>query len=184
MKTIIDEESFKIEAYGGYGEIGGNCFIIKDGDKKIVFDNGLRFNVLNKYFRGDIKPLGPRELREVEAIPPLKAFNDVTAIYISHFHLDHLGLLSPLPNGVKVYVPSLEILKVIEDWYSKSPSWLAEIPHNTYIDINEITPYRQDENGVIAIPVSHSAYPLFPSFTTAQRPFFTAVISELKALMS
>jgi len=161
MKTVVDEGSFKIEAYGGYGEIGGNCFIIRDGDRKIIFDNGIRFNILNKYFRGDIKPLGPRELRDVGAIPPIEAFDNVTAVYISHFHLDHLGLLDPLPVGAKVYVPSLEILKVIENWYTKSPSWLAELPHSRYIEVKEITPYKQDENGITAIPVSHSAYPAF-----------------------
>ena len=161
MKTIVDEGSFKIEIYGGYNEIGGNCIVIKDGDKKIVFDNGLRFNVLKKYFRGDIRPLGARELRKVKAIPPIKALSDATAIYISHFHLDHLGLLNPLPEGVKVYVPSLEILKVIEDWYARSPSWLSQIPHSSLTEVKEITPYKQDENGVIAIPVSHSAYPAF-----------------------
>jgi len=153
--------SLVIDIYGGYGEIGGNCVLIRDRDRRIVIDNGIRFNILKKYYRGRVQPLGVNELRSIGAIPPLSVFEDVDAIYISHFHLDHLGLLGSLPHGVRVYVPSLGTLGVIEEWYKGSPTWLSELPHTLYVEVAELEPYKTDEHGVTPIPVSHSAYPSF-----------------------
>ena len=158
---VMTAGSLVIEIYGGYSEIGGNCIVIKDRDKKIIFDNGIRFSILKRYYRGRIQPLGLNELRSLGAIPPLGIFEDADALYISHFHLDHLGLLGALPPGIKVYVPSISILEVIEEWYRATPTWLAELPHKLHVDVQEITSYKEDKLGVIAVPVSHSAYPSY-----------------------
>ena len=160
-QLTITEGSVTLEVYGGYREIGGNCIVIKDRGRKIVFDNGIRFQVLKRYYRGRIQPLGINELRSIGAIPPLDVFEDIDALYISHFHLDHLGLLGALPPGTKVYVPSISVLDTIEEWYRATPTWLAELPHKLHVDITELKPYKEDEHGVTPIPVSHSAYPSY-----------------------
>lgn len=160
-QLTLTEGSTTIEIYGGYREIGGNCIVVKDRDKKVIFDNGIRFQVLRRYYRGRIQPLGVNELRSIGAIPPLSVFEDADSVYISHFHLDHLGLLGVLPPGTRVYVPSIGILEVIEEWYRSTPTWLAELPHKLHVDIIEMKPYREDELGVTPIPVSHSAYPSY-----------------------
>ena len=160
-QLVLAEEPITIEVYGGYREIGGNCIVIKDKDRKIVFDNGIRFQVLRRYYRGRIRPLGINELRSIGVIPPLDVFKDTDALYISHFHLDHLGLLGALPPDARVYVPSISILETIEEWYRTTPTWLAELPHKLHVDIAELKPFKEDEHGVTPIPVSHSAYPSY-----------------------
>ena len=160
-QLTISEGSITLEVYGGYREIGGNCIVIKDKDRKIVFDNGIRFQVFKRYYRGRIQPLGINELRSIGAIPPLNIFENIDALYISHFHLDHLGLLGALPPGTRIYVPSISILEAIEEWYKATPTWLAELPHKLHIDVIELKPYKEDELGVTPIPVSHSAYPSY-----------------------
>jgi ribonuclease J len=160
-QLTISEGSITLEVYGGYREIGGNCIVVRDKDKKIVFDNGIRFQVLKRYYRGRIQPLGMNELRSIGAIPPLNVFEGIDALYISHFHLDHLGLLGALPPGTRVYVPSIGILETIEEWYRATPTWLAELPHKLHIDVIELKPHQEDELGVTPIPVSHSAYPSY-----------------------
>ena len=59
-----EEKSIKIEIYSGCNEIGGNSVVILDrgSDRKIVFDNGIRFSILRKFYRGSISPLGTAEL--------------------------------------------------------------------------------------------------------------------------
>jgi ribonuclease J len=96
----------KVKVYGGLDEIGGNCVVVEDGDNKIVFDNGIRFSVLRKYYGGRVEPFGLSELRTIGALPPLDAFQEAIAVYISHFHLDHTGLLSSIPPDVSIRVPS------------------------------------------------------------------------------
>lgn len=73
-QLTISEGSITLEVYGGYREIDGNCIVVRDKDKKIVFDNGIRFQVLKRYYRGRIQPLGINELRSIGAIPPLNVF--------------------------------------------------------------------------------------------------------------
>lgn len=64
----------KVEVYGGYGEVGGNCIALLEGDRKIIFDNGLRFSMLKRFYAGRVEPLGPVELRSVSAIPPRELY--------------------------------------------------------------------------------------------------------------
>jgi hypothetical protein len=54
----LAQGSTSIEIYGGYREIGGNCAVIRDGDRKLVLDNGIRFSILRKYYRGGLQPPG------------------------------------------------------------------------------------------------------------------------------
>jgi len=167
-QLTVEEGSLKVEVYGGYGEIGGNCVVIRDRDRKLVFDNGIRFQVLRRYYHGRIQPLGVVELRSTGVIPPREVFEGADAVYISHLHLDHLGLLGALPPGVKVYVPSLGVLEALESWYRAAPTWLAEVPHRQGVELAELKPYQDDGSGVTPIPVSHSAY---PSFALAYRGY-------------
>jgi ribonuclease J len=164
LHRIIEKDygRVKIKIYGGINEIGGNCIVIQDRDKRIVFDNGIRFSILRKYYGGRIEPSGPQELRSIGAIPPAEVFYEATAVYISHFHLDHIGLLSAIPPGVNIKVPSTEILeKTLSSWYKRSGSWLAYIPPDYPAKVEELRPGVEDENGVIALPVSHSCYPAY-----------------------
>jgi ribonuclease J len=150
----------KVKVYGGLDEIGGNCVIVEDGDKKIVFDNGIRFSVLRKFYGGRIEPLGLSELRAIGVLPPLGALQEASAIYISHLHLDHAGLLSSIPPDVSVKVPSARVLEsTLASWYKRSGSWLAYVPPDYTAKVEELEPKREDENGVTAIPVSHSCFP-------------------------
>jgi ribonuclease J len=159
---IYEYGKVKIKVYGGLNEIGGNCIVIEDGDRKIIFDNGIRFSVIKKFYGGRIEPLGPSELRAIKAIPPLEAFQGASTLYISHLHLDHIGLLNSILPEVNIKVPSVNVLeKTLASWYKISQNWLAYVPPGFAAKIEEITSKKEDENKVIAIPVSHSSFPAY-----------------------
>jgi len=150
----------KVKVYGGLGEIGGNCIVIEDRDRKIVFDNGIRFSALRKFYGGRIEPLGLSELRAIGVLPPLDALQGASAVYISHLHLDHVGLLSSIPPGVSIKVPSARVLEsTLASWYKRSGSWLAYVPPEYTAKVEDVEPMKEDENGVTAMPVSHSCFP-------------------------
>jgi len=162
QSRVLEREygKVKVRVYGGLDEIGGNCIVVEDGDRKIVFDNGIRFSVLRKFYGGRIEPLGLSELRAIGALPPLDTLHGASAIYISHLHLDHTGLLSSIPPDVSIKVPSVRILEgTLASWYKRSGSWLAYVPPDYTAKVEEVEPMKEDENGVTAIPVSHSCFP-------------------------
>jgi len=162
QSRVLEREygKVKVRVYGGLDEIGGNCIVVEDGDRKIVFDNGIRFSVLRKFYGGRIEPLGLSELRAIGALPPLDALHGASAIYISHLHLDHTGLLSSIPPDVSIKVPSVRVLEgTLASWYKRSGSWLAYVPPDYTAKVEEVEPMKEDENGVTAIPVSHSCFP-------------------------
>ena len=149
----------KIEILGGQREIGGNCIRITDKDRIILFDQGIRFSVFKQYYSRLIQPLGLPELRKLGVVPSQDAYTDVKAIYISHLHLDHLGLLSNIPCETIAKLSSIGVYQALEESWRMSPSWTVFIPPRFFVKTVEATKYRSDENEVLAVPVSHSAYP-------------------------
>jgi len=51
----------------------------------------------------------------MEVIPPINTFDNVDAVCISHYHLDHLRLLGAVLPEIGIKVPSIDILEVIEE---------------------------------------------------------------------
>jgi len=150
-----------IKIIQGINEIGGNCIRIEDKDKTILFDQGMRFSLFNQYYSHRIEPRGIPELRQLKIIPPGEAYKNVSAVYITHFHLDHLGLLAGIPGKITVKLPSLEIFQIMERWYRMSPTWMAYIPPRYTLSLQQVIPLRTDKNNVMAIPVEHSSYPAY-----------------------
>ncbi|MEM2998511.1 MAG: MBL fold metallo-hydrolase, partial [Thermoproteota archaeon] len=149
----------EIKILNGSASIGGNFIRIEDGDRVIIFDQGIRFDLMGKYYSGFITPRGVVELRDLGVLPKPEWYEGASRIYISHMHLDHLGALSNIPRETIVKLPSIAIYEDMEEKWGVSPTWLSLIPRKYYVEIGELQPLQTDENGVMAIPVSHSAYP-------------------------
>ena len=151
----------KVEVLSGERSIGGNFVRVEDGDRVLVFDQGIRFDVMARFYAGFIAPRGLRELREIGAVPKAEWYSGACAIYISHMHLDHLGLLSNIPARVDVYLPNMEVYGMLEERWEASPSWLSMVPRKHYVRLSGLRPMEADGNGVMALPVSHSAFPAY-----------------------
>jgi ribonuclease J len=111
-----------IEIYGGFGEVGGNCVVVVDGDRKLVFDYGIKYSVMRRYYGGRVEPLGPVEMIKLGVVTNPEVTEDAQALYISHLHLDHVGLLSAVYSSTPIVFPDKDIAKeTIGSWYEKSP---------------------------------------------------------------
>ena len=80
----------KINILQGKNEVGGNCIVVADGANKVFFDQGIRFSRFKKFYKGNITPSGFSEMQRLKIIPSIQ---EPSEIYITHYHLDHLGLL-------------------------------------------------------------------------------------------
>ncbi|MGC8578350.1 MAG: hypothetical protein ACP5M7_10215 [Thermoproteota archaeon] len=151
----------EVKVLAGSKSIGGNFVRIEDGDKIIIFDQGIRFDVMNKFYSGFVTPKSVTELRALGIVPKPEWYEGSNGIYISHMHLDHLGVLSNIPVETEVYLPSKKIYTEMENRWSSSPTWLSLVPGKYFLKIKELKPLEEDGNNVMAIPVSHSAYPSY-----------------------
>jgi len=151
----------EIKILNGANSIGGNFIRIEDGDKIIIFDQGIRFDIMSQFYSGFIVPRGVSELRNIGVLPKPEWYEGVNGIYISHMHLDHLGALSNIPQETKVKIPSMAVYKEMEEKWGASPTWLSLIPRKYYVEVEELKPLQTDENNVMAVPVSHSAFPAY-----------------------
>lgn len=151
----------KINILGGAKNIGGNFVRIEDGDRIIIFDQGIRFDVIGNYYTPFITPRSISELRDLGALPKPEWYRGVGEIYISHMHLDHLGALSNIPEKANVHLPSLAVYESLEEKWRESSTWLSLIPRKYFLNLKEQKPLETDKNDVMAIPVSHSAYPSY-----------------------
>lgn len=151
----------EVKILSGLTSIGGNFIRIEDGNRIIIFDQGIRFDLMSKYYSSFIVPRGISELRNISVLPKPEWYEGANTIYISHMHLDHLGALSNIPHEMRVKIPSISVYENMEEKWATSPTWLSLIPRKYYVEVEELKPLRTDENDVIALPVSHSAYPAY-----------------------
>lgn len=86
----------KLIIYRGTNEIGGSCVELSNGRERIVFDVGLPLNAIDEdldigSYKPDISRLFDKE-------------SDVSAVFISHAHPDHYGLLSLINKDIPIYM--------------------------------------------------------------------------------
>jgi ribonuclease J len=121
ITRVWDGKMTKLTAYGGTNEIGGNKFLLQDGDTKIFFDFGVSFAAEAEYFRGAISPRkvnGIGDYLEFGILPRLEGLyaqdeikqTDIPSkspeyqgIIVSHAHADHAGCVKFLDKTIPVY---------------------------------------------------------------------------------
>ena len=93
----------KLTVHRGMDQIGGNVIEISTDKTKILLDAGLELN-----------PIEETEVIKTEDVvengfdfDKLLRENDFSAIFISHYHADHVGLLSLAKNLPPVYMGKL-----------------------------------------------------------------------------
>ncbi len=151
--TKTDDKNFFIKIYGGHNQIGGNCVVIENEKERLILDIGLPLtdeseNSLDIDMKSNLKKYLP-DIADLYTDNP----NKKTAIFLSHAHPDHFGLIRLINKNIPIYTASetIEIMK-------KGSKLLWD---NLYNDINLI-PVKNFEKlkfGAFNIefcPVNHS----------------------------
>ncbi|NLD57486.1 MAG: RNase J family beta-CASP ribonuclease [Methanomicrobiales archaeon] len=92
----------EIIAVGGYEEVGRNMTAVRCGKEIVIFDMGLRLDLVSVHEDADIEGLQVPDLIKIRAIPDDSVLNandgSVKAIVCSHGHLDHIGAVPKLAH--------------------------------------------------------------------------------------
>jgi ribonuclease J len=126
----------RLTCYGGVGEIGGNKFLLEDGDTKVLLDFGKGYSEDAVYFDSGIKPRevnGAGDLFEFGLLPEItglyseKALQntslkhtepEVDAVVLSHYHSDHTGRVGHVDPKIPVYCG--QTTSFLDEAYSES----------------------------------------------------------------
>ena len=156
----------KLTVHGGAGEIGGNRFLLEDGDAKIWLDMGMPFEFGAEYFVNYLKVrerFGLRDYLALDLVPKISGLYserslaatdfpytkpEFSAILLTHVHFDHSSMLSYVDGGIPVHLG--EGTKTILDaWADTSQS--GDMGEHDYRTFRSGRRLRID--GVEAIPV-------------------------------
>lgn len=120
-----DSKQAVFTLYGGINVIGGTKLHVQSGESEVLFDFGSTFAPGFGSFDTVLRPRPGREVDDYMAlgiIPNLpklyagsKEGHDLP-VFISHFHLDHVGLLFLLDPSVPIYMsePSYQLYQQLE----------------------------------------------------------------------
>lgn len=165
----------RIEFFGGLGVIGSSKILISHGQARVLLDIGLDIPKDQDLFRAPVKlnsasgaertELALVDMLRRDAAPRIPGLYDERwlradvqgtdlqnpggefAVFISHAHIDHMGLVGFVRSGVDVYAaePTVAMLQALE--VSGFPV-AGELPHITVMDhpvqVGEITVTRID----------------------------------------
>ena len=98
-------------ALGGVGEIGGNKFLIRDGDTRIMLDFGVSYADRRRFYSEPLlSPRDEKELFEFGMLPKLQGLYkfeesepSIQGVFLSHSHGDHSACISFLNRKIPVY---------------------------------------------------------------------------------
>lgn len=94
-----------IIAVGGYNEMGRNMTAIRVGEDIVVFDMGLRLDMVQINEDVEVDKMHSLDLIKMGAIPDdtimTKVDGNVRAIVCTHAHLDHIGAIPKLAHRYK-----------------------------------------------------------------------------------
>jgi ribonuclease J len=119
----------QIQLLGGVGEIGGNKFLIRDGDAKILLDFGMSLGLRGQFFSEPF--LAPRDGQGLISLGILPNIHDLyrdgggepplDAVILSHSHIDHSMCISLLNRRIPVYCgeTTLTILRTLSEMRPK-----------------------------------------------------------------
>ncbi|KLU61956.1 ribonuclease J 2 [Peptococcaceae bacterium CEB3] len=145
--------------HGGVNVIGGTKLHLTSGTDELIFDFGATYEPGKGRFDQVLTVRPGRETEDSRAagvIPNLSYLYSPTpskhvAVFVSHFHLDHVGMLSYLDPSVPVYLsqPSFNLLRQLEVVGEGIGTHrdLRVFPYGEWIDFGRLK--------VLPLPVEH-----------------------------
>jgi ribonuclease J len=99
-----NQNNIQFIIHRGSHQIGGNCVELATRNAKILIDCGLPLDFEEK----------PEETQEQILEDAKEWTRNCDAIFLSHYHGDHYGLLNEAPEGTKVYTTkeTAELMKI------------------------------------------------------------------------
>ncbi|GAB6008461.1 MBL fold metallo-hydrolase [Dysgonomonas reticulitermitis] len=157
----------QITIHRGANQIGGNCIEVSSNNARIIFDIGDELPEINSTQENKrIVPNVPDLFTETSTTE-----NPIDAIFISHMHGDHIGLIDRITRNIPVYIGqyAFQIWSTIQE-FTNQPKTINPIIHlsnEAPITIKDIT--------ITPFLIDHSAFDAYSFLIESddERIFYT-----------
>lgn len=140
----------QITIHRGANQIGGNCIEVSSCNARIIFDIGDELPEINSTQVNE---------RTVPNVPDLfvetsKTENSIDAIFISHMHGDHIGLIDRITSNISVYIGqyAFQIWSTIQE-FTNQPQTI-----NPIIYLSNEAPITIKDITITPFLIDHSAF--------------------------
>lgn len=138
--------TIEIMPIGGLGEIGRNMTAVCSDDINIIVDMGIKLENILNFGNSHVGRMSRKKLIEIGGIPNDSDFRhrDVSAIIITHGHLDHIGAIGKLAHEYEapIYATpfTIEIAKQVlsDEQFFDVENELVPVRHGGKIEIDGI----------------------------------------------
>ena len=145
----------RVTLHGGVDEIGGNKFIVEDGDTRILMDFGMSFSHEGMFFAEFLNARGSNYLNDMFALgilPKLKGLyrrdyarhmgfdgredTAFDAVLLTHAHVDHCAYIPYLREDIPIYC-SEESMLIMKNFDETSTSQYITMKEKFRVKYNE-----------------------------------------------
>jgi ribonuclease J len=149
---------------GGVGEIGGNKFLVKDGDTRILLDFGMSYSDRRRFYSEPLlTPRDERELLEFGMLPKVSGLYkfeesepDIQAVFLSHSHGDHSACISFLNRKIPVYSGETTTTIIRSLYETRTKTLEADISGLRFNTFRTGSKIRVDSIEIEPVHVDHS----------------------------
>jgi ribonuclease J len=149
---------------GGVGEIGGNKFLVEDGDTRILLDFGMSYADRRRFYSEPLlSPRDERELLEFGMLPKVRGlykFEEsepgLNAVFLSHSHGDHSACISFLNREIPVHCGETTATIIRALYETRMKSLEADITGLNFNTFRTGSKIKLDSIEVEPVHVDHS----------------------------
>jgi ribonuclease J len=160
----LRESNSTFIALGGVGEIGGNKFLIRDGDTRILLDFGVSYADRRRFYSEPLlSPRDEKELFEFGMLPKLQGLYkfeesepSIQGVFLSHSHGDHSACISFLNRKIPVYCGETTATIIRALYETRTKSLEADISGLRFVTFRTGSKIRLGSIEVEPIHVDHS----------------------------
>ncbi len=156
-----------IAIHRGHNQIGGNCIEVSSNNARIIFDIGDELPEINSTQENKrIVPNVPDLFTETSTTE-----KSIDAIFISHMHGDHIGLVDKIRTDIPVYIGqyAFQIWSTIQEFTNQSQT------NNPIIHFSNEAPITIKDITITPFLIDHSAFDAYSFLIegNGERIFYT-----------
>jgi ribonuclease J len=165
----------RLTIFRGSKEVGGNCIEVSTGNSRIIFDVGMPlFNENRQALDSfELRRMTTEELNQSGILPKVAGMFSLpnecnstspNAIFLSHAHLDHVGLIGHTKNTIPIYASAGTSKMMLAGAVYANQN---ELPRERFRELRTSRTEQIGDFKVTCFPIDHSIFGCLSSHSSS-----------------